>query len=61
MKFILKDNLAVTLEDSFSLVNKETSPIKEIINRKDLSEFYFVSDKTISFNIICRLLFSVII
>ena len=60
MKFIRKDNSVITLEDRFSLVSKETSPIKEIINRKDLSEFYFVSDKTISFEELIQIQVNVI-
>ena len=60
MKFIRKDNSVITLEDRFSLVSKETSPIKEIINRKDLSEFYFVSDKTISFKELIQIQVNVI-
>ena len=60
MKFIRKDNSVITLEDRFSLVSKETSPIKEIINRKDLSEFYFVNDKTISFKELIQIQVNVI-
>ena len=60
MKFIRKDNSVITLEDKFSLVSKETSPIKEIINRRDLSEFYFVSDKTISFKELIQIQVNVI-
>lgn len=60
MNFIRKDNSVITLEDRFSLVSKETSPIKEIINRKDLSEFYFVSDKTISFKELIQIQVNVI-
>lgn len=60
MKFIRKDNSVITLDDRFSSVSKETSPIKEIINRKDLSEFYFVSDKTISFKELIQIQVNVI-
>ena len=60
MKFIRKDNSVITLDDRFSSVSKETSPIKEIINRKDLSEFYFVNDKTISFKELIQIQVNVI-
>ena len=60
MKFIRKDGSIISFQDHFSLVNKDTSPIKEIIARKDLSEFYYVDETTISFKDLVQIQVNVI-
>ena len=60
MKFIRKDQSVISYQDRLSFVNKEVSPINEIINRKDLSEFYYVDDKTISFKELIQIQVNVI-
>lgn len=60
MKFIRKDGSIISFQDHFSLVNKDASPIKEIIARNDLSEFYYVNEDTISFKDIVQIQVNVI-
>ena len=60
MKFIRKDQSVISYQDRLSFVNKEVSPINEIINRKDLSEFYYVDDKTVSFKELIQIQVNVI-
>ena len=60
MKFIRKDGSVISFQDCFSLVNKDTSPIKEIIARKDLSEFYYADEATISFKDLVQIQVNVI-
>lgn len=60
MKFIRKDGSVISFQDCFSLVNKDTSPIKEIIARKDLSEFYYADETTISFKDLVQIQVNVI-
>ena len=60
MKFIRKDGSVISFQDRFSLVNKDVSPIKEIISRKDLSEFYYADVDTISFKDLVQIQVNVI-
>ena len=60
MKFILKDGSVISFQDRFSLVNKDVSPIKDIISRKDLSEFYYADENTISFKELIQIQVNVI-
>lgn len=60
MKFIAKDGTELIINEDFSLVNKETSPLKEIIERKDFSSFVFVDDQTIPFSEITQIQVNVI-
>ena len=60
MKFILKDGSVISFQDRFSLVNKDVSPIKDIISRKDLSEFYYADENTISFKELMQIQVNVI-
>ena len=60
MKFIRKDQTLVSYQDHLSFVNKDISPINDIINRKDLSEFYYVKDRTISFKDLVQIQVNVI-
>ena len=45
MKFIAKNGYEVSFLEEFSFTNKDVSPIKEILERKDFSQYSFVSDK----------------
>lgn len=60
MKFIRKDGSIISFQEHLSLVNKDTSPIKEIIARNDLSEFYYVDEDTTSFKDIVQIQVNVI-
>lgn len=60
MKFIRKDSSIISFQEHLSLVNKDTSPIKEIIARNDLSEFYYVDEDTTSFKDIVQIQVNVI-
>lgn len=48
MKFIKQNGTELIFNEDFSVANKEVSPFKEIINRKDFSSFSFVDSETIS-------------
>ncbi len=41
MKIVNPEGITLTFSENFSLVSKETSPFKEIIQRKDFSKFVF--------------------
>lgn len=60
MKFIRKDQSVISFQDHLSVTKRDNSPIKEIIERKDLSEFYYVCDRTISFKDITQIQVNVI-
>lgn len=48
MKFISKNGSELILNEQFSLVNKNISPIKEILNKKDFTSFSFSDDDAFS-------------
>lgn len=48
MKFIGKDGYQVVLQDNLNTITKDISPIREILERKDFSNFSFSSDTDIA-------------
>ena len=50
MKFTGKNNYEVSFEEELSTVSKDVSPIKEIIERKDFSDYSFCDLETIPLN-----------
>ena len=47
MKFVKSDGNEIILQESFSTVSKDISPFKEIITRKDFSDFVYQDDQII--------------